>query len=294
MIAVMGATGNTGRATIERLLASGTRVRALGRSAERLGPLAAMGAEAAVGDAGDARYLAEAFDGAQAVYTMIPPEVSHPDYAARQDEVGEAMTSAVCSAGVPRVVFLSSLGADRPDGTGPIAGMYRQEQRFLGIEGLNAVFLRPGSFFENHYATLGLIKHEGINGGAFAGDLAHPQIATRDIGEAAAAALVEGFTGIEVRELLGPRDLSNGAATRILGAKIGLPDLTYVQFPYEAYQASLVDAGLSASFASMLVEMSEAMNQGRLVSLAGRNENTATATDFSTFADELATAYRAL
>lgn len=294
MIAIMGATGNTGRITAERLLASGVQVRALGRSAERLGALAAMGADVAAGDAGDAGYLAEALEGVEAVYAMIPPDVVHPDYGARQDQIGDAITSAVRSSGVPRVVFLSSVGADRPDGTGPIAGMHRQEQRFRGIEGLDAVFLRPGSFFENHFATLGLIKHQGINGGAFAAELDHPQIATRDIGEAAARAFVDGFSGIEVRELLGPRDLSNAEATRILGEKIGLPDLAYVQFPYEAYKASLVEAGLSESFAAMLVEMSEAMNDGRLVSLAGRNENTATPTDFSTFAVELAAAYEAL
>jgi uncharacterized protein YbjT (DUF2867 family) len=294
MIAIMGATGNTGRVAAERLLAAGHPVRALGRSAERLSGLAAMGADVAVGDAGDAEYLAAAFDGAEAVYAMIPPDYQNPDYVARQDEVGEAITSAVLAAGKPRVVFLSSLGAEHAEGTGPIAGMHRQEERFRGIDGLDAVFLRPGSFFENHYNVLGLIKHQGINGGAFAPDVAHPQIATRDIGVAAADALVSDFSGVEVRELLGPRDLSQAEVTTIIGEQIGLPDLQYVQFPYDDYAAALVQTGLSASTAGLLAEMSEAMNEGRIGSVAGRQDHNTTPTEFETFAEGLAEAYRGM
>ncbi|MEE9471541.1 MAG: NAD(P)H-binding protein, partial [Gemmatimonadota bacterium] len=186
MIAVMGATGNTGGVISERLLESGAGVRVLGRSADKLAALVEKGAEAAVGEASDAGYLASAFRGADAVYTLIPPNLQADDYSAFQDRAGEAITQAIRESGVRHVVFLSSIGADQPEGTGPIAGLYRQEGRLRSLEGVNVLALRPAYFFENHLYTLGLIQHQGINGGAIAPDVPMAMIATRDIAEAAA------------------------------------------------------------------------------------------------------------
>jgi uncharacterized protein YbjT (DUF2867 family) len=110
------------------------------------------------------------------------------------------------NSGVRYVVFLSSIGADLSDGTGPIAGLHAQEERLRTLPDLNVLILRPAPFFENFYAILGLIKHQGINGGAVAPDLRLPMIATRDIAEVAARALkARAWTGIVVRELLGAR-----------------------------------------------------------------------------------------
>jgi hypothetical protein len=51
------------------------------------------------------------------------------------------------------------------------------------------LLLRPASFFENFYESLGLIKQQGINGDSVAPDLAIPMVATRDIDDVAAKAL---------------------------------------------------------------------------------------------------------
>ena len=73
MYAVIGATGNTGRVVAEDLLAAGLPVRVIGRSEDRLAPLVARGAEAAVGDVSDADFVARACDGVGGVYHLIPP-----------------------------------------------------------------------------------------------------------------------------------------------------------------------------------------------------------------------------
>ena len=291
----MGATGNTGRMVSERLLEGGSDVRALGRSADRLAGLVAKGAEAAVGEAADAGYLTGAFRGADAVYTLIPPDVQVEDYSAFQDQVGEAIVGAIKESGVGHVVFLSSIGADQPAGTGPIAGLHRQEGRLRSLEGVDVLALRPGFFFENHFETLGLIKHQGINGGAVAPDTSLPMIATRDIAEVAAKALVErDFSGFVVRELLGPRDLTMAKANGIIGEAIGNPDLAYVQFRYEDFEASLAQMGLSASVAALYTEMARAFNAGKVRSLEGRSAANTTPTSFETFAAEvLVPAYQA-
>ncbi len=294
MIAVMGATGNTGGKVTEKLLARSERVRAIGREAKKLKPLVDKGAEAAVGDATDAAFLARAFAGADAAYTLLPPDLRAPDLRAFQDRVGEAMVRALRGSSVKHVAFLSSQGADLAEGTGPIAGLHAQEERLRPL-GLNVLLLRPGYFFENFYASLGLIKRQGINGGAIGPDVKLAMIATRDIADAAVQALAaRDFSGVLVRNLLGPRDLTMAEATRIIGEKIGKPDLKYVQFPYDAFSETLVQMGLSKDVARLFAEMARAFNEGRVRPVGGRTPASSTPTTFESFADQLAQAYQRL
>ncbi len=294
MIAVMGATGNTGKRVAEILLGRGERVRVIGREAKKLQPLVKKGAEAAVGDATDAPFLARAFAGADAAYTLLPPDLGAADLRAFQDRVGGATARALRKSGVRHVVFLSSQGADLAEGTGPIAGLHAQEERLRPL-GMNGLLLRPAYFFENFYGSLGLIKEQGLNGGAIAPDVKLPMIATRDIADAAAAALAtRGFSGVVVRDLLGPRDLTLAEATRILGEKIGKPDLKYVQFSYSDFAGALVQMGASKDAARLVAEMSRAFNEGRIRPVGGRTPASTTPTTFESFAETLAQAYRQL
>jgi uncharacterized protein YbjT (DUF2867 family) len=295
MITVMGATGNTGKKIAESLLKDGEKVRALGRTEGKLDELRGAGAEALVGDAADAAFLAEAFRGADAVYTLLPTDPTSHDYRAEQDRQGEAIAEAVRASGVPFVVALSSVGAELSEGTGIIEGLHAQEERFRRLDGTNVLLLRPVSFFENFYGSLGLIKHEGFNGDSVEADLAVPMVATRDIADAAARALrSRDWEGVVVRELLGPRDLSHREATRILGERIGRPDLRYVKFSYDEEARALVGAGMSESFARLYAEMTRAFNEGRVRPLDGRTAANTTPTRFEDFAGELAEAYEAL
>jgi uncharacterized protein YbjT (DUF2867 family) len=206
MITVMGATGHVGGRIVELLLASGERIRALGRSAEKLAGVAAKGAAVLTGDAADAGFLTKAFRDADAAFTLLPPDVHASDYRRQQDAQGEAIVTAIRDGGLRYVVFLSSLGGELPEGTGPIAGLHAQEERLRRLPGVNVLILRPTYFFENFFDTLGLIKHQGINGGAIAPDLPFPLIATCDIADIAADGLRRrDWRGVVVRELLGER-----------------------------------------------------------------------------------------
>jgi uncharacterized protein YbjT (DUF2867 family) len=294
MIAVMGASGNTGGRISEQLLRHGERIRALGCSSQRLAALERRGADVRTGDATDAAFLTKAFRDADAVYTLLPPDPQSPDLRKTWDQEGEALVKAIRDSGVRYVVFLSSIGADLPEGTGPIAGLHAQEERLRTLAGVSVLILRSASFFENFYAVLGVIKHRGINGGAVAPDLRLPMIATRDIADVAARALkARDWTGAVVRELLGPRDITFAEATRIIGERIGKPDLKYVQFPYADYASSLVQMGLSANMAALYAEMARAFNDGKIRSREGRKPENTTPTRFEDFAEDLARAYEA-
>lgn len=295
MITVMGATGHTGKRITEALLKAGERVRALGRSESKLAELKRAGAEVLSGDANDDAFLAKAFRGADAVYTLLPTDPSSPDYRAEQDHQGVAIVKAIRDSGVRYVVALSSLGADLSEGTGVIAGLHAQEERLKQLEGTNVFLLRPVSFFENFYGSLGLIKQEGINADSVAADLAVPMIATRDIADVAVKALkARDWEGVVVRELLGPRDISYSEATRILGERIGKPDLQYVQLSYADEAQALVEAGMSESFARLYVEMTRAFNEDKVKPQEGRTPDNTTPTRFEDFAGELARAYQAM
>ena len=294
MITVMGATGHTGRAIAESLLAAGERVRVLGRSADRLAPLVAAGAEAAAGDAGDRDHLTRAFGGSDAVYTLQPSDPTAPDFPAEQDRLGEAIAAAVAATGVPCVVMLSSVGSGKASGNGPIAGLHRQEERLRKIPGIDLLILRPGYFYENLYESLPLIRHQGINGGAIGPDVRIPAVATRDIAAVAAEALRRrDWKGIAIRELNGPAPITFAEMTRTFGERIGKPDLPYVHLPYDGFQAALEQAGLSPSFAALYTEMSRGFNDGTIAPEEGWTDRTRTPTSFAAIADEIAAAYAA-
>jgi uncharacterized protein YbjT (DUF2867 family) len=291
--AVMGSTGNIGGRISEQLLAGGHAVRALGRSATKLAGLKARGADILLGDAADAAFLAKAFSGVDGVFTLQPPNPVSPDFSAEVDRVGEAIAQAIATSGVRHVVALSSIGGDRTSGTGPIAGLHRQEVRLSRLTGVNVLVLRPGFFFENFLHSIGLIKSQGINGGGAAGTTSIPMIATQDIAAFAAQALAaRDWTGVKVQELLGARDLSFAEATRIIGAAIGKPDLAYVQFPYADYSAALQQAGISKSVADLYAEMDKAFDDGIVMSVEGRNAGNTTPTTFEQFVGVIAQAYR--
>jgi uncharacterized protein YbjT (DUF2867 family) len=296
MITVMGATGQTGGATARRLLEAGEHVRALGRSADRLSALGDAGAEPLRVDAGDAAALTEAFRGADAAYVLLPIEPEVPDWHAHMARLGEAITTAVRDSGVPYVVAVSAVGADLPSGTGFLTGLYAQEQRLATLTDVAHVLaLRPGAYFEIAYGWLPVIAEEGVMADSVAPDAPLPMIATRDVGDAAAAALrSRDWTGLAVRELLGPRDLTYAEIARMIGEAVGRPDLPYVQIPEDDLRAGLQAAGWSADTARLQVEMNRAFSDGTLADSAHRSPESTTPTRFEDFAAELAPALAAM
>ena len=82
-------------------------------------------------------------------------------------------------------------------------------------------------------------------------------------------------------------DRVHGTALGI-GERIGKPDLSYVQFPYSDFAASLVQMGVSSNVANLYAEMARAVNERRVKSREGRRSENTTPTRFEAFADTLA------
>jgi uncharacterized protein YbjT (DUF2867 family) len=288
MYVITGATGNTGSVIAEKLLARGEKVRAVGRDAKRLEPLTRKGAEAFVADLTDAGALSKAFSGAKAVYAMIPPDISSPDYRAYQERVSDALATAITKSGVKHAVVLSSFGADKADKTGPVAGLHSLEKKLDAIAGLNALYLRAGYFMENVLPQVGVIQSYGMIGGPVRPDLALPMIATHDISAVAAETLLKlDFDGKRSRELQGPRDVTYIEVAKIVGAAIGKPGLAYNQMPAAQLKPALMQMGMSSNMADLLFEMADALNSGHMKALEPRSPQTATPTTFESFVAEV-------
>lgn len=286
MYAITGATGNTGTIVVEQLLAAGKKVRAIGRSTEKLQALASKGAEPFIADLTDAASLTRAFTGADGVYLMIPPRPDSHDPLGYRKQVTGALTSAIEKAEGKHAVTLSSIGADKPSGTGPVVGLHELEEKLNAITGLNVLHLRPGYFMENTLAQVNVVQTFGTTAGPLLPNLKIDMIATRDIGASAALALINPGSGHQVRELLGQRDLTMTEVAQVIGKAIGKPDLGYLQSPDAQTRASLVLAGMSEKVADLLLEMAHAMNSGHMRALEPRSAGNTTPTSFETFVRE--------
>jgi uncharacterized protein YbjT (DUF2867 family) len=287
MYVVTGATGHTGSVVAKSLLKKGAKVRVIGRSVERLKGFAAEGAEPFATDFTDVGGVTKALVGATAAYVMMPPNLASPDLRAFQNRVTDAIAAALESAGVTHVVTLSSIGADKPDKTGPVVGLHYLEQQLNGIDSLNVLHLRAGYFMENTLAQIVIIQKMGMAVGPLRPDLKLPMIATRDIGEAAANALLSlDFRQKQTRELLGQRDISMTEVAQIIGRAVGKPDLRYIQAPDEQVRAALIQLGMSSNMADLILEMSAALNSSHMRALEPRSGQNTTPTSYETFVAE--------
>jgi uncharacterized protein YbjT (DUF2867 family) len=148
MFLVMGITGKVGGATAEHLLARGKEIRALVRDREKASSWASQGVELVDGDWNDSAAIAQALKGVEGAFVMLPAVwAPSPDYREARGVIA-TYVEALAKAPPPRVVALSSMGANRTSGLGMITALSLLEQGFRNLTSPIA-FVRAGGFFEN-------------------------------------------------------------------------------------------------------------------------------------------------
>jgi uncharacterized protein YbjT (DUF2867 family) len=295
MYIITGATGNTGARIAKSLLEAGLPVKIIARNAQKVAELEQAGATVALGDLGDEAFLTEQLKGATAAYLMIPPNFGVTDWRAWITSMVGIFERAVRNSGIQKVVLLSSQGAHRTDGVGPVGGLGELENAMKSIPGLDVLALRPGYFMENLYGSLGMIKHAGINGSVQKTDVRTPIIHTSDIAQIAAQRLKDlAFSGFSHEFITGPTDLTFGEITTIVGKGIGQPELPYIEFSAADAKAGMIQAGLPETIAAGYVELGEGMNNGLMDEGYDRSQATQTTTSLEWFVEhELKYAYDA-
>jgi uncharacterized protein YbjT (DUF2867 family) len=262
MHVVLGATGHTGQAAAEHLLERRKKVRVVVRDAAKGEPWKARGAEVAVAELSNTAALAAALASAEGAYVLVPPQYGVDDMLAAQRRIVDSLAGAIRQSGVPQVVLLSSIGAQRASGTGPIVTLHRAETALRdAAKGLTA--LRAGFFLENWAPFLGAVREKGVLPSFMPPDLAVPMVATRDIGRVAADLLLEPRPGDRVVELSGPRDLTPQDFADALAKRLGRA-VRVEPLPLEAVEPSFVAAGMSADVARLFREMYGALIDGAI------------------------------
>jgi uncharacterized protein YbjT (DUF2867 family) len=262
MFVITGATGNTGSVAAETLLAAGKKVRVVVRNAAKAKALAEHGAEIFTADLSDEAALTRAFEGAEGVYLLSPPDLTLKDFLGERKKLTDSYARAVKAAGVKHVVLLSSMGAQHSAGTGIIRTAHAAEQALL-TTGLPVTFVRAGYFTENWAMVLQPVQQDGVLPSFVAASQAIPMVASRDIGKAVAQALLDGPRGTRVIELGGPVDAKPSDVAAAL-SKIFDKPVNVAEAPLSAIVPTLTSFGCSQNVAELFREMYEGISNGKV------------------------------
>jgi uncharacterized protein YbjT (DUF2867 family) len=271
MYAITGVTGHVGGAVARALLAAGAPVRAVVRDPEKGRAWSGSGAEVAVADFADRSTLTAALTGCRGAFVMLPtcPTGTDTDHRALADTIG----AAVAGSGVPHVVALSSIGADLPEGTGPVRWLHHLENR-LRETGAVLTAIRSPHFQEKVENVLDAATGAGVFPVLGDADTPIPMVATCDVGAAAAESLLASPREGEVVGLEAPSYTERQVAAE-LAAVLGRP-LQVVTVPRPGWLAALTDAGVPAPLAAELVELQTAEESGLLQPRSDRSRRCAT------------------
>lgn len=253
MFVVLGATGHTGGAVADMLLARKQPVRIVVRSADKGAVWKAKGAEAVVASLDDVSSLIKAYEGAEGVYLLVPPNYGAAAWLADQRARMDRAAEAVRRSAIGHVVFLSSIGAQIAEGTGPIRAARYGEQA-LGAAAKNLTILRPCYFMDNWVPVLGAAKGQGVFPTFIAPQAMVPMISTKDIGRIGAEQLMAGGKGKQIVELAGPEEYSPNQVAAALGQILGKP-VTTQHAPLSAVVPTFKSFGFSDEAAKLFEEM---------------------------------------
>jgi uncharacterized protein YbjT (DUF2867 family) len=149
-------------------------------------------------------------------------------------------------------------------GCGPVSGLFRVEKAYSRLSGVDILHLRPGFFYTNFLANIGMIKHMNFIGGNYGTNSKMVLVHPTDIAAAAAKALIAlDFTSHSVQYVVSDEKTPSEIAA-ILGAAIGKPELPWVDFTDEQNHGGMIQAGLSEEVAKNYTEMGAAVKSGEM------------------------------
>lgn len=267
---VTGATGRTGSAAAKTLLHAGKRVRVVVRDKPKGEMWAALGAEVAVADFSDRSALCKAFAGANGAYIVSPPQYSSENLYSQAESMAHSIAEAARVAKLPKLVALSSIGAEQIAGTGWIA-MNRMLEESLRDTGLDVTFLRAAYFMENWEALVKMaVQQRKLFSFLSPLNQKFPMIATADIGRIAAEALCENWEGVRIVDLEGPARYSPHDIAKYLSLKFGgaIPSASIAE---SDWGQSIAGQGFSSAAISGFIEMTQGINSGYIAFHDGLN-----------------------
>jgi NAD(P)H dehydrogenase (quinone) len=236
-VLVTGATGDTGRATVNELLARGHKVRALAHGRDdRSKRLQERGVEVVYGDLLDFGQVRAALSGVQRAYFVYPirPGIF---------QATAYFAQAAKEAGVDGIVNMSQKSA-REDARSHAATDHWLSERVFDWSGLTVAHIRPTYFAEWLLYLAPMIKASLLRVPFGTGK--HAPIAAEDQGRVIAGILEDpaAHKG-KIYPLFGPVEYTYEETARILGRVLG-KDVQYKQVDFEEFSQFLQAGGKSA------------------------------------------------
>jgi len=203
MFSITGITGQVGGAVAHNLLAANRPVRAVVRDLRKGEAWAQRGCEVVKADITDQAALTAAFEGAEAVFALIPPCFDPSPEFAEARTVGAVLKAALEAAPPGRVVYLSTIGAQAKQSN--LLTQHTIIEHLLDPLSMPITFLRPAWFLENcSWDVAGAREKGAIWSFLQPLDKRFPMVATADVGRVGAELLQDVYNGGRVVELEGP------------------------------------------------------------------------------------------
>jgi uncharacterized protein YbjT (DUF2867 family) len=206
----------------------------------------------------DAAALAAAFQGAQGVFILPPPEFDPAPGFPEARRVIEAVRAALETARPEKVVCLSTIGAQASE-SNLLTQRTLMEQALRGLP-MPVAFLRPGWFMENAAWDLAAARDQGVLRSFLQPlDKPVPMVATSDVGRVAARLLRQSWQGVRQVELEGPRRVSPNDMARALARVLDRPVRAEI-VPRNTWEALFLSQGMRHPLPRM--RMLDGFNEG--------------------------------
>ena len=258
MYAITGITGQVGGVIGQALLAANQPVRAIVRDRSKGQVWADRGCEVRVATIDDAASLTTAFQGAEAVFVLVPPNFDPLPGFPEARSIGAALRSALDAARPARVVYLSTIGAQASEPN--LLTQHTIIEEAIGALPTPITFLRAAWFMENSKWDVAPARQHGVIPSFLQPlDKPVPMVATADIGKVAAGLLQEKRDGHRVVELEGPTRITPNQIVATFTKLLGKPVHMEV-VPRESWEALFKSQGVKNPLPRM--RMLDGFNEG--------------------------------
>lgn len=255
-IAVNTPRGNVGKHVVSMLLKAGVKPLLLDRNPEKIPVEVKQRCDIVRADSASAQEVVSATRNVDAIY-WVDPSVYSTEPLAEYAKFTDALVEAVRSNEISRVVFQSSVGAEKRHGAGEIDGLAATE---VALDKTNAdvTHLRCGYFFSNLLLDIDSVR-QGHLRTVLPLDQPMSWVAPRDIAEVAALRLLnQDWSGRNVQAVHGPENLTWGQVSVILSDATGREiDVTRVSDVFMREQ--FLSAGMPPKMADAVLQMSSGL-----------------------------------
>ena len=258
MFAITGITGNVGGEVARNLLAAHQRVRAVVRDLARGQSWAQRGCDLACADINDASALTSAFQSADGVFILVPPNFDPSPGFPEARAIAATLRSALDAARPAGVVYLSTIGAQAAQSN--LLTQHTIIEQALQDLSAPITFLRPAWFMENASWDVTPAVTSGVIPSFLQPlDKPVPMVATADIGRVAAELLQEKWSGRRVVELEGPQRVTPNEIAATFAALLGRP-VQMAAVPRDTWESLFLSQGMKNP--TPRIQMLDGFNQG--------------------------------